>query len=822
MENEIMKMKQSKFAAFVAVTFSAIAAQTAFGGVALVRDGKPSAEIVLGSGLCNSRDKNQAEAHQWAADELQRWIAAITGAYLPIVRNDRPAGAKVRVVLQAKDAAKLFPKDFKAIGGTDGYAIRTREIDGVTEIHLFGSCPHGTLNAAFAFLEANSDIIWPRPDPEFEAVYSKSRDFTAAKTDVLDVPLSRYRHRQWDGRGDFSNCRQADWAVRNRENDISRGLARHAPMMVGGGYGHGISVFAKEKENFEKHPEWFTLFNGERTPKTGWVCFCSDPEGLSDEFVKNIKLELDRRFPGVKPADVKVDFFNLSGADNWNVCQCEACTKPFVCEDGKVVDPKDPAFRSAQCFTFMNKIMRKLRKTHPKVVLGNYAYYITETPPPFRLDPNIRIQFCPYGENMKAPLDDPKANTYPARLLKAWGVACDKVCYRSYSGCGMNFPRQTEYIVQTNLLACLNQPLPIREFMDESHADLMTHGRGGDCLQWNMCAMECWVNNRLWWNPKQDLESLRRQFVTRAYQEAAEPMSAYHDLLRDAYYSDRLTSNYNSINPVAYTSHYIVEKGHAGKLLALLDEALAKVKNPVSREMIRRHREFFGKWIAEAEKKTYVSMTVPYSDAKDLATSFDSEVWDKAGDTGDFVTAKEGYEGRGQKPKFRTTAKILHDRSAFYVKFDCYAPDMKTLKVSQLKPGSTSDCPRGDVVEFYFANADDGVYWMSIMDAGNPGEPEKDAVYFARLSDSSWRGGWTRRVKRYDDRWTMIVRVPFDSLGLAAAQNFRVLFQAIRQKYYPDEERVKAGKKGMAREFSSWNGGFVHSVDDFGELKLGM
>lgn len=805
----------------LAVSLFAITAafQSAFGAVDLVRDGKPLAEIVLGTPLYGAKVENQAEAHQWAAEELQRWIAEITGAYLPIVRSDRPAGAKTRVVLQAANARKLFAKDYREIGASDGYAIRTREVEGVTEIHLFGTCPHGTLNAAFAFLEANSDIIWPRPDPAFEAVFTKKPDFTVTAADVLDVPVSRYRYRQWSGHGDFSDCRQADWSVRNRENDVSRGLARHATMMVNGGHGHGMMAYANPKENFGKHPEWFTLIDGQRTTKSWWVCFCGDPEGLSDEYVKNIRLELDRRFPGVDPKLVKVDYFNLSGGDNWNVCQCEACTKPFVCEDGTVVDPKDRAFRSAQCFAFMNKIARKLHATHPGVVLGNYAYYITEEPPPFRLDPNIRIQFCPYGENMKAPLDDENANTYAAGLLKKWGVACDKVCYRSYSGCGMHFPRQTEYVVQSNLLACLRQKLPIREFKDESHADVMRNGRGRDNLQWNMCAMECWVNNRLWWNPRQDLEALRRQFVTRAYQEAAEPMAAYHDLLRDAFYSDKLSSTYNSINPVAYTSHYVVEKGHADRLLALLDEALAKAKHPVSREMIARQRANFGKWIEEAKTKVYVSMTVPYSDAKDLATSFDSDVWEKAGATGDFVSASEKREGRGKKPRFRTTAKLLHDRKAFYVRFDCYAPDMKDLPVSRLKPGMAATSPRGDIVEFYFANGDEGVYWASLMDAGNPGEPEKDAIYFARMSDSTWRGGWTRQVKRYDDRWTMIVRVPFDSIGLAAAQNFKVLFQAIRQKYYDDETN---GKKSRPRDFSSWNGGWVHAVDDFGELKLGL
>ena len=160
--------KAALFAVLAGLASSLFAAAPS---LSVVKDGKAQAEIVLGSDVLAPRVPNQAEAHQWAAEELQRWIPEITGAYVPIVRRDRPAGAKVRIVLQAQNAKKLFPKDWKAIGASDGYAIRMREADGVTEIHLFGTCPRGTLNAAFAFLEANSDIIWPRPDPAFEAVY---------------------------------------------------------------------------------------------------------------------------------------------------------------------------------------------------------------------------------------------------------------------------------------------------------------------------------------------------------------------------------------------------------------------------------------------------------------------------------------------------------------------------------------------------------------------------------------------------------------------------------------------------------------------------
>ena len=87
--------------------------------------------------------------------------------------------------------------------------------------------------------------------------------------------------------------------------------------------------------------------------------------------------------------------------------------------------------------------------------------------------------------------------------------------------------------------------------------------------------------------------------------------------------------------------------------------------------------------------------------------------------------------------------------------------------------------------------------------------------------DYGWNGGWERNVKRYDDRWTTIVKIPFDSIGLTAAQSGKLLFQAIRGKYYDsDVIDKKTGKPQRWREMASWNGGWVHQVQNFGQLIL--
>ena len=176
----------------------------------------------------------------------------------------------------------------------------------------------------------------------------------------------------------------------------------------------------------------------------------------------------------------------------------------------------------------------------------------------------------------------------------------------------------------------------------------------------------------------------------------------------------------------------------------------------------------------------------------------------------------------GSKARFRSTAAVLHDRQNLFIRFDCYAPDMATLK-GNVNISGKETAPRGDIMEFYLANGSSGVYYMMMMDVGNDDDHSKDCVYDAKMWDRAWDGGWTRNVKRYDDRWTTIVKVPFESIGIAAAQGGKLLFQGVRGKFYDtDEIDPKTGTPKRVREMSSWNGGWVHQAQNFGELILDL
>ena len=801
---------------FATLALTAAAGLVATAEPVLVEKGRPVSEIVpvVDIVVHSMRGVNPA---QWsAAEELQRWIGEMTDAFVPIRRADEPAreGVKSRVILEIIGRNSPYADDFKAISGTDGFAVRhATASNGVEEVRVIAVQGRGILNGVYSLLERNSDIIWPRPEPALSAVFSRTKDFALTVCDYREVPVRRFITYAWNG---SSKVPDLEWYSRNYGNVFRGAPASYGSSYVGAGSGHGFPSYTSPKENFAAHPDWYALVGGERKPTQ--VCFLA--YDAVPTIVSNMVREIQTLFPGKNPRQVRIDYFNLSNPDSWVLCQCEKCTAPFTCEDGTVVQPEDPAFRSAQNFTLKNKIAREIRKIYPDVVIGDYAYYYTVEPPPFKLENNIRVQYCPYGENMKVPIYDDEYNALWHRLLDGWGKSCNKAVYRTYTGCGDKFPRPLEYILQTNFLYCLTRPLPLREIYNEGPLDYDGKDNPGHNLTWDTCAMLKWLIPRLAWNPRADLEELRRDFCRRAYREAAEPMLAFNDLLRDSFFSDRLPCFYNAVDGVGYTRHYIIRPKLEGKLFALLDEALAKARHPVSRELIARQKARFEVWVEKAGDGMFVQMNVPYSAEKDLETSFDSDVWKKAGKTGDFIVASPSGTGGG-KARFRTTASILHDRVNLFIRFDCYAPDMATLKASVSDDGKER-APRGDIMEFYLANGSSGVYYMMMMDAGND-DPSKDCVYDAKMWDNDWNSGWTRNVRRYGDRWTTIVKVPFESIGVAAAQGGKLLFQGIRQKFHDtDEIDKKTGAPKRVREFASWNGGWVHQTQTFGELILDL
>jgi len=769
----------------------------------IVLDGAPRTVIVI--------RRNAADPEKYAAQELQEWIGRITDAMIPVITdaNVSPAQNKIRI---GTDFAKpFFQDDLRKIGKSDGYAIRCKRNDNAGfDIYLFGANERGTLHSVYSFLENNTDIIWARPDPVYGTVFSKIKTFTVNAADILDIPKSRIRGWQWNYSRPDGNIEEWEWESRNRLNRLTYAPAYFAPMYITAGGGHGIQLFINAKKYQDSHPEYYPFIKGKRSAASGQICLTAYE--MIPEYVKNIREYLREKFPGVKDDKLHVDFLNLSIADNWVVCECPKCLEPLHTESGITVQPDSQVFRSAQYYAFINRAAKELKKTHPHVTVGVYAYIFTSEPPPFKLEDNIRVQYCPFVQNEKKPIYDENTNGKWRKYLDEWGARADNAFFREYVGLANKFPRAQAYRIRDNGLYCLKQN--VLEYSSEHPIDCELKNHPGLKQNWDASAMCAWVISRLWWNAEQDLEGLRKMYISRTYREAAEPMTEYYDLLRDSFYSDDMPSFYSD-GVSALVSHYIVQKGLSDKLLSLLKKAEKLAVHPVSKQIIERHISQFQYWMDITKNDKTVRMNVPCCGAADILHSFDSPIWDKAGKTEDFVVADKG-ENHGKKAKFRSTAQILHDKKYIYIKYDCFAPDMDTLKASEKTISQTEASPRGDIMEFFLGHSN-GIYYQFMMDMGNEDDHSKDCVYDGKVYDSSWTCPWKRACKRYSDRWTAIVQIPLEDIGVNITQNNKLLFQAIRGKYY---SAVKDGKTVRVREMASWNGGWVHQMQAFGELTL--
>ncbi len=772
--------------------------------IELVKNRRAVCEILLPS--------RASEPLAYGANELQRWIGIITGAYVPINPVPGSASIKTKIHLGTGELPQEFWKDVGKLR-FDGFAIRHKILEnGEKHIYLFGSVDRGTLHAVYSFLERNTDIIWARPEEEIGTIYTEIDNLTVKDADCMDIPKSRLRGWQWVYHS--PGAEGWNWESRNRMNRLGDSPKKYARMFERAGVGHGIQHYMPKSVYFKDHPEYFPMRNKSRKIWSDQLCYTE--YSMIPEYVKNISAELAAKYPGIQPRQLKIDYLNLSVGDNWLVCECDRCLAPFKTEDGKTIMPEDKAFRSAQYYTFINKVVRELHKTYPNVTVGVYAYIFAAPPPPFKLERGIRIEYCPFVMNEKKPIYDDVVNANWHEYLDKWGAVGSFTQVREYFGWADIFPRSQEYRIRDNGQYYLKHN--VLEYSCEHHVDAVSKVAPDAKMSWDVSGMTAWVVCRLWWDATQDIEQLRDYYLKRVYREAAPEMRLYYDTLRDSFYSSNLPTCYSdSLMPLVKS--YITKPGLGDKLTGYLTAARKKASNPKSQELIDRQLKHITSWIEKAGNDKTMRLNVPcFTDVKDPLKSHDSAIWEKAGATGDFVICNTMKEA-----KFRSTAKLFHDRNDLYIRYDCFANDMAVLKAN-VRTGNdgVEQVPRGDIMEFFLGHADTGLYYQFMFDPGNDEDHSKDVVYDAKGNDPSWTCKWERSVKRYPDRWVAIVKIPLSEIGINVTQNNRLLFQAIRGKYYDVEVQTKDGKikKERPREMASWTGGWVHQMDNFGELTL--
>ncbi len=538
--------------------------------------GKSQGEIII-------QNKSHPAA-KTAAEELKYWLQKIGGGTI-----------EIRETASSRDNVKIFLgnhgkylKDIKKLKNSDGYAVRNEG----KNIYIFGSRPKGTLNGVFTFLENNTDIIWARPSPDFGTVFNSNPDLKIVWGNIIELPASRLRGWQPNLGGGAAFW---EWCTRNRNNyfctpaKISNKYGDFAQF----GGGHNLQSFIPKGDS-----RYYPVIKGKKPEKLSiWKHqICLNAPDLVEVYARSVVKYVKNKAPeGINAVNIKIE-------DNWGVCECRKCLEPIKLPNGKILTKDAPTFRSTQFYNFLNQVTAQINKVYPNLKIQTYAYFYTAIAPDIKLNPNIYVLFCPYvRKDQKNPLCAPINDCWWKRINE-WKEKTDNIIIREYFSI-LNGGRPVAEVVAFDTKNYLKRN--IVNFTSEINPDIKRLWWDGalrgsmDEFDFNM--MDYWIVNRLYWNPKLDIEQLRKYFIRRVFREAAPEMEKFFGRIREQWYKN--TQSCGFIEGPKLIKQTVLKPGIENEMRMYLKKAAETARHPVSRILVYRVKKRFEEYIHEADTK---------------------------------------------------------------------------------------------------------------------------------------------------------------------------------------------------------------------------
>ena len=765
---------------FLGIVFAACALTLSAAPFKLTENGGAKVYIVIGD--------NPSPVTVQAARELQKMVQMITGARLNILAS-RITWAESYIYMGTdKDphTASVARKYSKQLRGNDGYAVTCKS---PKAMYIVAFEPKGLLNAVQRLIYKNTDFIWVRPFKE-AAVYTRTPTLELKHVNYVDVP--KFVSRGWAANRKmalFSEefelyasrmCMNLTFIVSDAALDRRERLG----LSLEYGGGHNLAhIWLPLKKYGKTNPEFYMEVGGKRIVEgRTHMCF-SNPE-MKKEFIANA-LRVIRQVPE------HFKCVNMMIEDTPLFCQCKNCSKPIRLPGGKVLKKTDPAYKSTLFFMFLNDVVEAVQKERPGLLVKSFAYFFSAVPPAVKVHPMICVSFCPYVRNDKQTLHGETNGKWLERTKK-WAKMSSNVIWREYYYSGAGYPRAQANIIAQDL-SFINKLGIKRIYSELSWTDAIIARKKGPSEQefFAITGPEFWVINQLFWDPTQNPDELRNEYIRRTYREAAPAVSKFYKIIRDSWLNDPSAAAFND-DYRNNMGRQIVDKNLTGDCRQALAEAAKLVKDPRSKEHLKNLTDTFEAWLKIAISGSANEQRVPRVEVKgEPGFDFNSGVWAKAASL-----PKLKRMGTSEDAAEPTDIKVMHDGVNFYVAMRCPYPGELTCT-----PGRPRDqWPRGDHAEIFLTYP--GSYLHLVFDAyGNR--------YDALGTDNSWNGDWTLKVENKPGEWRAVMIVPFTTFKARIEQNNK-----IPALFY----RVRGQRPGTKSLQSTWGGGKVHSADTFGNL----
>ena len=465
-----------------------------------------------------SSDATTPERH--AAAELASFLSQVSGVSFAVATRDSRPDTPTLVVGPGAAAKALVPDLDPEALKPDGILIKSVG----QHIVLAGARPRGTLYAVYTFLQDAVGCRWW--SSKVSTIPVKKR-LTVEEQNVRYVPPLEYRETFWFDSFD------PDWAVRNKSNANRAALdEKRGGHITYKGFVHTFDGLVPPDKYFDKHPEWYSLIEGERrdAPRIH-ASLCLTNEEMQQQFLENFSKEIrggpalfragGKQYVGyIDKTDNPLMFASVSPEDDSGYpvrCQCERCVAVEKAEGS----PAGLALR------FANQMARGIREEFPDKTVCMYAYHYTQKPPRLtRPEPGMVIYFCPiHAASQSRPLTAPRFKRWNDDL-HGWLQICDLVYLYDYPD-NVSYP----FVPHPNLRALAAN---IRNWAEIGVTGYFGDGIGGGTGGTEMAELRVWLIARLLWDPTQDPDALINEFCDGYYGGAGPHIVAYLDGMHDA------------------------------------------------------------------------------------------------------------------------------------------------------------------------------------------------------------------------------------------------------------------------------------------------
>ncbi|MCR5274659.1 MAG: DUF4838 domain-containing protein, partial [Clostridiales bacterium] len=375
------------------------------------------------------------EEETYAAQLLQYYINQEDGYQPSIISDSTAKGSAFEIAVGNTNRSSAGPSSAK-----DGsYRIKSFN----NGISIIGNGDRGTIDGVMKFLAVCGGYYWL----SFEDGYRTNQNhfkyatninidhervFTFTDTDVYFGIIQKGTNRLYSlasaMNGFYVNCK-----IPNYPGAQSWYLSKAAPTAYGNlqpGQAHTILAEFVTKDEFNSHPEWFSLYIekkdgkiivNERRPYQ--VCLSNS------EVYKKIRdhvfeiLESDAYDP-----NAPMQIINLGQADNSHYCMCNDCYRYRM--QYEVEGKKEGLCDAAMYLNLCNKISREVKATgkYPNVYIDMLAYtYNLKPPVGMEMDDHVIVRYAAISRCYAHDCDESKCdqNKEDIEYLKGWANLCN-------------------------------------------------------------------------------------------------------------------------------------------------------------------------------------------------------------------------------------------------------------------------------------------------------------------------------------------------------------------------------------------------------------